>query len=223
MKILIIIPAYNEATVIGGVIDSVHAIIPDADLLVVDDGSYDETFSIAKQHHVIVVRHRMNRGLGGAIGTGLSWAKLHRYDVAVTFDADGQHQPTDIINAIQPIINHQADVVIGSRFQGIKNMPWDRKVLNTLANGLTFLLFGIPTTDSQSGFRAFNKKAIESINIRTDRMEVSSEIFGEAYRLHLKIQEIPIKVIYTEYSRTKGQRNSNSFPILFRLIMRIFR
>lgn len=224
MKLLVIIPAFNEASIIGSVITSVHKTLPDAEILIVDDGSSDATSEQAKKHNVMVVRHIVNRGLGGAIGTGLAFAKRHTYDIAITLDADGQHDPKDARAMIALLRQDQYDLVIGSRMiQGILEMPSDRRLLNWLANALTFLLFGVKTTDSQSGFRAFNRKAIQMISLKTERMEVSSEIFAEINRLKLRFTEVPISVIYTDYSRSKGQQNSNKWSVGYKLMLRLFR
>jgi len=224
MKLIVAIPAFNEAQIIGSVIDSVRQLLPEALVVVIDDGSSDNTQIEAQNHGVTVIRHRMNRGLGGAIGTALLWAKKQQADALVTIDADGQHDPRDIVAAIKPIVADQADVVIGSRMTSVKYaMPIDRRIINRVANLVTLAMFGVATTDSQSGFRVFGKKAIEGIQIKTNRMEVSSEIFAEIARLHLRSTEVPIKVIYTEYSRRKGQSNSNAVAVLFRLFLRLFR
>jgi glycosyltransferase involved in cell wall biosynthesis len=224
MKLLVIIPAFNEASVIGSVIASVKTNLPTADILIVDDGSSDATSEQAKKHDVTVVRHIVNRGLGGAIGTGLAFAKRHAYDIAITLDADGQHDPKDAQTMIALLQKDKFDLVIGSRLvKGMLEMPSDRRLLNWLANAITFLLFGVKTTDSQSGFRAFNRKAIQTISLKTERMEVSSEIFAEINRLHLRFAEVPISVIYTDYSRAKGQQNSNKWSVGYKLMLRLFR
>lgn len=224
MKLLVIIPAFNEASAIGSVVRSVRKHMPLADILVVDDGSQDETATQAKQQQALVVRHLLNRGLGGAITTGLSFAKLHGYDLVITLDADGQHNPLDALPMIDLIKNRKFDIVIGSRLsQGTSRMPWDRRLINWVANAITLVFFGVKTSDSQSGFRAFNRKAIESIRLKTERMEVSSEIFAEIRRLNLRHAEVPITVIYTDYSRSKGQQNSNQWSVGYKLVLRLFR
>ncbi len=224
MRTIIAIPAFNEAQVIGSVIQKVQYIFPEADLLVIDDGSSDDTQNVARRSGATVIRHRINRGLGGAIGTALAWAQRQQADALVTIDADGQHDPQDIVTALKPVLEGQADIVIGSRMMGVKYaMPIDRRVINRVANFITSIMFGVTTTDSQSGFRVFGKKAIEGIQIKTNRMEVSSEIFAEISRLHLRLSEVPIKVIYTDYSRQKGQTNMNALAVLFRLFLRVFR
>lgn len=190
----------------------------------IDDGSNDQTGNIASKQGALVVRHPINRGLGGALGTGLYWAKTHDIEYAVTFDADGQHDPADIKKILQPLYEKQADVVIGSRTQeSWKQIPFDRKIIITASNVLTWWFFGLRSSDSLSGFRGFNRMAIEKISIRTDQMEVSNEFFSEINRNKLLLKEVPIRVIYTDYSRLKGQQNSNAIDVGVKLLLRIFR
>lgn len=223
MKMLVIVPAFNEA-------QSIQAVLLDLrkhgyrNILVVDDGSTDATGGLAAKEKVAVVRHFMNRGLGAALGTGFDYAKKAGADVVVTFDADGQHEARDIKKLLGPIRRGKADVVIGSRLLGRKNMPWDRKILNLLSNILTFLLFRVWTTDSQSGLRAFNKKATNLVDIRTERMEVSSEFFKEIRDNRLRFTEVPIRAIYTAYGLLSSkQENMAALKISLRLFLRLFR
>ncbi|MBI5357014.1 glycosyltransferase family 2 protein [Candidatus Collierbacteria bacterium] len=223
-KLLVIVPAFNEASVIGKTIKGIRHSLKDAEILVVNDGSSDTTVVEAKKAGAIVVSHPINRGLGGALGTGLYWAKERDIDYVTTFDADGQHDPDDILKVLKPILSGNADVVIGTRTKsGWNEIPWDRKIVLTLSNWLTWWLFGIKTTDSTSGLRAFNRKAIENIQIKTDQMEVSNEFFYEIKRCKLRLKEVPIKVMYTDYSRSKGQKNSNAFSVGVKLLLRLFR
>lgn len=223
MKILIVVPAYNEAPTIKNVILDLRKNGYD-NILVVDDGSSDQTFAIAAKEKCLVVSHVINRGLGAALGTGFAYAQRSGVDILVTLDADGQHEAKDIKALLAPILSSKADVVIGSRLLGRKNMPKDRKVLNFMSNILTFLLFGVWTTDSQSGLRAFNKKAIKSIRIKTERMEVSSEFFKEIRDNHLTFAEVPIKAIYTAYGiLSTKQEDQAALKISLRLLLRLFR
>lgn len=223
--IVVIIPAFNEAGVIKETIRGVFSVLPKhSTILVVDDGSTDQTGEIAYRSKAFVVRHPINRGLGGALGTGLCWAKMHGFNYAVTFDADGQHDPFDLKKILKPILSETTDVVIGSRvIHGWSMIPFDRKLIITASNLLTWCLFGIFTTDSLSGLRAFNRKAIRQIQIKTDRMEVSNEFFCEIKRNKLRIKEIPIRVMYTDYSRSKGQKNTNALDVGSKLLLRLFR
>lgn len=226
MKLLIGIPAYNESETIGKVIESLPKTIKgirSIDILVVDDGSTDDTGNIAEKYGVFVAVHLLNRGLGGALKTIFEYAKEKNYDILVTLDADGQHEGGKIINLIDQIRRHQADVVVGSRWKKAVIKQTGRFIINQLANIMTYLLFKIYSTDSQSGFRAFNRKAIIDINLKTDGMEVSSELFREIYNHKLKYAEIPIPAIYTDYSIRKGQRISNAPNVFFQMLLRLFR
>jgi len=227
MKTLfVVLPAFNESQVIREVLRKLKQELKkikefQSYVVVVDDGSSDKTSREAARGGSIVLRHVLNRGLGGALETGLTYAKRKNADILVTMDSDGQHDAKDIWPALQPILADQADVVIGSRQKGKR--PLDRHLINLMSNVVTWLLFGIWSSDSQSGFRVFNHKAIRSIKIMTQEMEVSSEIFGEIKRNHLRFCEVPIRVIYTEYSRRKGQQNLNGPRVLLKLIIRLFR
>lgn len=222
MKLLIIIPAYNEEQIIGQVLKLLPRKIRGInklDRIVIDDGSTDKTAEIARENNTKVLSHMINRGLGGALGTGLEYARINSFDIAVTFDADGQHNPSDIKKVIQPILKNKADIVIGSRLKNKKGMPWYRVLGNFLLNIITYIFFGLWSTDTQSGLRAFSHKAIEKIQIETNRMEVSSEIINKIKKNRLKYAEAPIQTIYTSYSLKKGQKNSNGIAILAKLIL----
>jgi glycosyltransferase involved in cell wall biosynthesis len=227
MKTIVIVPAYNEAPVIAIVLEGLKREllkIGDFEIVVVDDGSTDRTFEIAKRSGATTLKHPINRGLGGTLGTGFAYAKREKADLVVTFDGDGQHDPNDIHNLIGPIQRREADVVIGSRtMRGWGQIPLDRRPVVYLSNLVTKMLFGISTTDSQSGFRAFSKQAVKKISIKTQEMEVSSELFAEINRLNLKLVEVPVRVHYTRYSREKGQTNLNAFSVLLRLLLRLGR
>ena len=168
---------------------------------------------------VVLLRHGINRGLGGALGTGLAYARQHVADYVITFDADGQHAPEDIEGVLAPLVAGKAEAVIGSRLLAPKGMPWYRVVGNWGLNVFTFLIFGMWTTDSQSGLRGFSRSAMEQIEIRMDRMEVSSEFIKEIRRCRLRFAEVPIRAIYSDYSLAKGQRSVNGFNILLRLVL----
>lgn len=196
--------------------------ITQKEVIVIDDGSKDQTLKIAKKLGVTVISHHINRGLGGALGTGFEYAKKNNFDALITFDADGQHDPTDMAPVLKPIIENKADFSIGSRLMNPAGMPWYRIIGIWGLNIFTLLFFWVWTSDSQSGLRAFSKKAIEEITIKSNKMEVSSEFFNEAQVHNLKVIEIPIKSIYTKYSLAKGQKNSNGFKIIWRMIYRRF-
>jgi UDP-N-acetylglucosamine---dolichyl-phosphate N-acetylglucosaminyltransferase len=222
MKLSIVIPAYNEASTIGQVLKHVLSVdLPDVQkkIIVVDDGSSDKTGEIARSKGVMVVQHLMNRGLGGALGTGIEMALRWGADVIVTFDADDQHSPDDIGKIIEPILTGRADVVIGSRMLEAGKMPWARRIANRLANFVTWILTGIRTTDSQSGLRAFSRQTAGQIRISANRYEVSTAICGEIGRRQFRLTEVPIKAVYTPYSLSKGQGFRVGLKTLFRLLL----
>ncbi len=205
MKVYIIVPAYNEETTLGSVLTALKNFYNSNQIVVVDDCSSDKTYEVAKEQGVIVVTHIINRGLGGALGTGIQKALQLGANIIVTFDADGQHRVEDIPRLIEPIEKKEADVVIGSRMLKKSGMPMMRRIYNNIGNIITAFLFGKWVTDSQSGLRAFSSKAAELLKLRANRMEVSSEIIREIREKKLRYTEIPIKAIYTEYSMSKGQ------------------
>jgi len=218
MKIFAVIPAYNEETAIVQVLQKTKPFVDQ--IIVVNDGSSDQTSQRALAQGVRVITHSVNRGLGASLGTGFVAANYLGADVVITLDADGQHDPAEIKKFIEAI-EHGADVVIGSRMlTGFEGMPWYRQVAQILGNLVTFCLFGAWVTDSQSGFRAFTRFALEQIQIKTNRMEVSSEIIAETKRHKLKLVEVPIKAIYTDYSLSKGQSFFVGLKTLVKLVLR---
>jgi glycosyltransferase involved in cell wall biosynthesis len=224
-KLLIVIPAFNEAQVLGKILSKrIRRLrnIDRLDVLVVNDGSRDETEKVAKKSGVIVVSHLINRGLGAALATGFLYAKTYNYDFLVTIDADGQHTWNAVERVVDTLTRGDVDVVIGSRLIGKGNMPLTRKYVNLFSNALTFLLFNIWSTDSQSGLRGFTHNAFCRIKLKSQRMEVSSEIIKEVKRLSLALREVPIESIYTRYSLHKGQKISNAPNVFWKLLLQKF-
>ncbi len=224
MNGLIIIPAFNEGKVISKVIKGIPGKINDTsfDILIVNDGSTDDTLEEASKTSAMIISHLVNRGTGAATKTGLMWAREKNYSFAITFDADGQHDPTDLGKIVEMLSKNDTDLVVGSRLKKSGGMPKDRFLINWLANILTLLVFGVFSSDSQSGLKGFSRRALELIDFRGDRYDFSSEILLSAKRHNLVVKEIPTKVIYTEYSRKKGQQNSNVFYMGRKLIMKLF-
>jgi glycosyltransferase involved in cell wall biosynthesis len=223
-KQIIVIPAYNEeATVAQVVREAVR--VADA-VVVVDDGSRDRTSALAREAGAIVVRHAVNRGLGGALGTGIAAAVKLGADAVVTMDADGQHRAADAATIFARIAQGDVDFVIGSRMlaggEGASKMPVHRVMFNAVGNALTYLLFGVWVTDSQSGLRGLSRGAAEAIELRTNGMEVSSEFIKELREKRWRMVEIPIPAIYTEYSLSKGQSFFVGVKTAAKLILRRF-
>ena len=220
MKTIIAIPAYNEASVIQEVIKEIKKSGYE-NIIVIDDGSTDDT--CAKAAELIgkkALRHRLNRGKGGATKTGIEAAKLLGADIIVTVDGDGQHDPGDIQKLIAPILENKADVVLGTRLISPAGMPMHKIIANHVGNFFTWYLFGLWVTDSQSGFRAYSRRAADLINTKADRYEYDSEVIREIYIYKLKYIEIPIMVRYTDYSMGKVQKQGffNGLKTLYKMV-----
>lgn len=223
-QICIVIPAYNEASAIGAVIDDVASTFKKSNyktsVLVVDDGSKDNTAAIARKHGAIVVSHILNSGAGGATATGLSHAEQNGFDVAATMDADGQHAASDVLRGVETLLKDSVDLLIGSRLIDSKGMSRVKVIGNWGLSFITYLLFGINSTDSQSGLRIFSRTALEKLRWKTSGYEFCSEMLWRAKQQKLVIKEYPIQAIYTEYSKGKGQNNWNGINIVKSLVKR---
>lgn len=222
--IAIIIPAYNEAVMISKVINGLRQKLSRTkysfEIVVVDDGSKDETAKFAQEAGVRVLRHILNAGTGSATATGLSYAQQSSFSIAVTLDADGQHDPDDVIQGIDLMMKGGVDLLIGSRLIDSRGMSKVKLLGNRGLSFLTYLLFGVNVTDSQSGLRVFSKNALDRLKWRTSGFEFCSEMLWRAKQQSLQIHEYPIKAIYTDYSKTKGQNNWNALNIVKSLLKR---
>ena len=208
----IVVPVFNESQVIGGVLRELKQ-YKYGHVIVVDDGSTDDTERKVIKERVITVTHSINRGKGAAIKTGLEAAKKIESNIVVTFDGDGQHDPKDIQKMIK-YIKKGYDIVLGSRFLSQQNIPSYKRFLNYCANIMTYVLYGIWVTDSQSGLRAYSKKALSFIDTKSDRYEFDTEVLRDIHRHHLQYKEIPIHVRYTLYSQQKKNRQDIGSAIL---------
>lgn len=223
-------PAYNEGQVINKVISDIKEILHEKkynfEIIVVDDSSKDNTVTRSKEAGATVVPHIINTGSGGATSTGISYAQQNRFDVAVTVDADGQHTPEDMVKGLEIMQGSDADLLIGSRLINPAGMSKTKITGNHGLTIFTNVLFGVKTTDSQSGLRIFSKKAIDSLRWKSSGYEFCSEMLWRAKQCGLKIDEYPISALYTSYSISKGQNNWNSINIikslLYRRVMEFF-
>jgi len=218
--IWVIIPAYNEENIIGEVLQELFK--RGLKLVIIDDGSTDRTYEIAQAilkynpGRGYLYHHPINRGLGATLKTGIEACLARGADIMVTFDADGQHNPDDILPVCQPIIKGQADVVIGVR--NFNDMPEVKKVSNQLMNLITWMFYGSHVQDSQSGLRAFNRKAAIALDVVSREYGISSEIIREIKHKELKMEEVPIETIYTEYALAKGTNLKVGIKILVKMI-----
>lgn len=219
MNTWIVIPAFNEENKIVEVINSLKK-EGYSKIVVVDDGSKDNTLKNAKSTGVEVLHHIINRGQGAALKTGIDYALDQGAEIIITFDSDGQHRPEDIVRMIKPLEERKVDIVLGSRFlNSSSNVPPIRKMF-LKAGALIFRIFyGVKLTDSHNGLRALSRKAAQKILLTQDRMEHASQIIEEMSRNKLKYVEVPVTIKYTEYSLQKGQRTSNAFKILFKMVI----
>ena len=214
MKITVGIPAYNEEKNIAGIITRLKKYTDD--IIVCDDGSNDLTKKIAEGLGATVISHETNKGYGAAINSLFLKAKELETEVLVTFDSDGQHRIEDIPVVVKPIIDNEAELVIGSRFLDTKSedMPNYRKVGIKIITKVTNLSIKKDLTDSQSGFRAYSMKALQEITPSDDGMGVSTEILIKANSIGLKIAEVPIKVNYSGETSTHDPVSHGTSVIL---------
>lgn len=223
-RVALIVPAYNEGRVIADVINDLHAVFQksayDYRVVVVDDGSRDDTALQAEHAGAFVIKHILNSGAGSATATGLSYAQQQGFDIATTSDGDGQHNPEDVLRGVDTLIDKDIDLLIGSRLINSKGMSRVKILGNKGLSLITSILFRIKVTDSQSGLRVFSRKALQLLRWKTSGYEFCSEMLWRADQIGLKIDEYPIKVIYTEYSKAKGQNNWNAVNIVKSLVRR---
>lgn len=220
--VVIVIPVYNEARVIGGVIEEVRAHGYER-IVVVDDGSADKSYEIASAHDVLALRLKINRGKGAAVKAGIMAANLLGADVVVTMDGDGQHDPADIAPLIAPILEGHSDAVLGSRLLNRETMPFNKKIANSIGNFVTWLLYGLLVSDSQSGFRAYSRYAALIIDTRADKYEYDSKVIREIKNNRLRFAEVPVQTRYTEYASTKKTKQNfiNGLVTLYRMVWKL--
>jgi glycosyltransferase involved in cell wall biosynthesis len=217
--VAIIIPAFNESEQLGKTLTEVtqHFSI----VIVVDDGSSDATFEIARKFEVTVIRHPINLGQGAALQTGIAKALQNsETNFFITFDADGQHSIKSALEMLQVARDSNVDVVLGSRFlnNSYQNMPFRKKVVLKLAIIFTRIDTGLKITDTHNGLRIFNRKFAESLNIQKFGMAHASEILDQVKFTGASWVEAPAHIKYSEYSIKKGQSIFNAINILTEMI-----
>ena len=213
MHVAIGIPAFNEEKNIASIVLRLKEKYET--IIVCDDGSSDLTGNIAKELDTNVIVHKKNLGYGAAIRSIFLKARELKIDILVTFDADGQHRIEDIDSIIKPIEEDKADIVIGSRFlENDSKIPKYRKAGIKTITGLTNVATGLDVSDSQSGFRSYNKKTLQEINPTDFGMGVSTEILIKAKKINLKILEIPIVVLYEGNTSTHNPVSHGASVIL---------
>lgn len=223
-KVFIVVPAFNEGGIIREVVTGLSGL--NYNVVLVDDGSDIPVISLLTGLPIHYLRHPVNLGQGAALQTGIEYALSKNAEYIVTFDADGQHQIADVSKLLEPLINNEADIVLGSRFASgaNHNMPAGRKILLQIGRRINYLLTGLLLTDAHNGLRAMNRKAAALIKITENRMAHATELLTQIKKHKLRYKEIPVTIVYTEYSKNKGQTAWDSFRIFFDLLLnKIFR
>jgi glycosyltransferase involved in cell wall biosynthesis len=217
----IIIPAYHEATVIGDVITDVRSVFEH--VVCVDDGSRDDTSARALSAGAHVVRHPVNLGQGAAIQTGVEYARSQPgARIFVTFDADGQHRVKDVVRMIDRLTTEDDDIVIGTRFAqpGTNQTPFVKRIVLRTAAALSRPSRKLGLTDAHNGLRVFNKTVADSLNITMSGMSHASEFISLIYENKWRVAEEPVEILYTDYSKSKGQPLLNGVNIIFDGLLR---
>jgi glycosyltransferase involved in cell wall biosynthesis len=221
MNVFIIIASYNEqaSTVLTIAKLFTHGFY---NIVLVDDGSLEPLTIKSLSQKVLLIKHPINLGQGAALQTGVEVAKKHGADIVVHFDADGQHEASDIAPLIQPLLENRADVVLGSRFmEGAKsNISFGRKLFLQIARIVNFFFTGLWLSDAHNGLRALNKAALQKIVLTENRMAHASEILSLIKKHQLRWCEVPVNILYTNYSKQKGQKPVNAIHIFFDLLLK---
>ena len=220
LRLVAIIPAYNEAASIARVVE---ATLPFVDqVVVVDDGSHDDTVERAARAGAFVLKQKVNSGKGAALEVGFAYAVHGGYDAMVTLDADGQHDPTRIPDLCTPIAAGAADMSVGSRKrEWARRMPVLRRVTNAMMSWLLSAVAGQPMEDTQSGFRCIGVRVARSVRVRARHFEAESEFLIRAARVGFRIAWVPIPAIYGADFRPSHIRPARDFVRFLRMMTRI--
>ncbi|WP_369066590.1 glycosyltransferase family 2 protein [Kocuria carniphila] len=216
----IVMPVYNEGQVVGEVLENLRKTFPH--VVCIDDGSSDDSARICRAAGAVVVSHPINLGQGAALQTGFEYALQDPdMDCVVTFDSDGQHRVVDAYDMVQRIRSGEADVVLGSRFLDDRTQvsKLKRLVLRTAAFVSKFTS-GMDLSDAHNGLRAIDRKTLEQIDLKQNRMAHASEIVNQFAEIKPHWVEHPVEIIYTDYSKGKGQSLLNGVNILTELFVK---
>ena len=214
-NVWIVVPAFNEAGMIGEVIADLRSVF--SNVVCVDDGSRDDTGEVALRAGAHLVRHPVNLGQGAAIQTGVEYARRQPgAQVFATFDADGQHRVKDLVMMIDRLGAGDVDVVIGTRFgQGVSRPPLLKRVVLQTATRLSPRGRKLGLTDTNNGLRVFNKTVADGLDITMNGMSHATEFIMLIAENRWRVAEEPVEVLYTDYSQSKGQPLLNGVNIIF--------
>jgi len=216
LKTVVGIPAFNEEQTIAKVV--IRAQKHTDKVLVVDDGSVDDTGLIAKGLGATVIRHEKNLGKGAALRDCFNWAKQNGADILVTLDGDGQHDPTKIPLLIDALNTNEADVVVGSRTVRPRDMPRYRWVGKRTLDLITQVKVGGKLIDAQSGFRAYSRKAIENLVVAEFGMGVDSELIMKAHNSGMRIVEVPVAAMYSGLDSSTHNPAMHALDVFFSVV-----
>jgi len=214
-----IVPIYNESTVISDCLSNLRTFFPN--ILVIDDGSTDDSAIKAKETGAEVIRHTLNIGQGAAIATGILWAQnQNKFRNIVTFDGDGQHIAEDALRLVEELEHNNLDIVFGSRFLGHNksNTPKLKRITLKAVARVTKFLTGVNLSDAHNGLRALTLEASKLMAITQSGMAHASQIISLTHQRNLTYHEVSVTVLYTPYSKKKGQSIFNSVNIITDLI-----
>jgi glycosyltransferase involved in cell wall biosynthesis len=203
--VVCVLPALDAAATLPAVVRGLRAAVPHALLIVVDDGSTDDTAAVAREQCDAVIRFDRNCGKGAALRAGIAEALARGASAVVTIDADGQHDPTSVPRLVAGL--DTADVVVGSR-ERRGTMPWGRRVTNALASAAVGAIAGVPVADAQSGFRAIRRAVLLAIDAHGDRYEYETDFLVRALRAGFRVAAVPIPTVYGARSHFRGVRDS---------------
>ncbi len=199
---MVVIPAFNEEKHLPAVLSGLKQ-RGWTDIVVVDDGSSDDTAGCAARAGAIVIRHEINRGQGAALETGNEYCRRIGAEIVVHFDADGQFNPEDIASAVETLVKNKIDVVLGSRFLDNRSrLPWSKRtIILPISRIIERMLTGVRLTDSQNGFRVLSRHALEQIKLSQDRMAHNSEFIAALKKFGVTFKEFPVEVSYHRYGQ----------------------
>ena len=213
MKACLLLPSYNVSRSVKRIIREANLFVED--IIVIDDGSRDETAEIASACGAVVLEHSRNRGKGMALRTGFDYAIRAGFQLIFTMDSDGQHNPSDLPRFWNRFQQTDPDILIGGRFKGRSAMPVHRRLNNRLISTVGSALCGRHVPDFQSGYRLIKAEVLKAISLKTERYETESELLIKAGRLGFRIESLPIRAIYgNEISNVKSFREMRLFTKL---------
>lgn len=195
MKIYVVIPTYNEAKTIGWLVRKIKETAV-KDVVVVDDGSIDATYKIARESGAVVLRNKRNLGKGTSLKTGFDYCLAENCNAVITMDGDGQHSPEEIPRLIDFAESSKADIVVGNRMHHPQGMPYLRFLTNKFMSVVISSLLGQSIPDTQCGLRLLKKGVLENIRLKSTNFEIESEILIQAVRKGFTVQSLPIRAIY---------------------------